>query len=109
MKAKLKDKRLLLTAVFFCALAAMFLWPAEVKAATATAGDFTVTGDTSEYSFKDGVLTVNSGANLTIKNTNPGTATGNRIVVAGNASITLSGVNIEVSGGSSSRQTRASI
>lgn len=92
MKAKLKDNRLLLTVVFFCILVAVLLWPAGVKAATA--GDFTVTGDTSEYSFKDGVLTVNSGADLTIKNTNPGTATSNRIVVAGNASITLSGVNI---------------
>ena len=99
MKAKLKDKRLLLTAVFFCALAAMFLWPTEVKAATATAGDFTVTGDTSGYSFSNGVLTVNSGANLTIKNTDPDPdkATGNTIVVAGDASITLSGVNISVS------------
>lgn len=92
MKAKLKDNRLLLTVVFFCVLAAVLLWPAGVKAATA--GDFTVTGDTSGYSFKDGVLTVNSGANLTIKNTNPGTATSNTVVVAGNASITLSGVNI---------------
>ena len=99
MKAKLKDKRLLLTAVFFCALAAMFLWPAEVKAATATAGDFTVTGDTSEYSFSNGVLTVKSGANLTISNTDldPDKATSNTIEVAGDASITLSGVNISVS------------
>ncbi|WP_302822988.1 beta strand repeat-containing protein [Eubacterium callanderi] len=116
MKAKLKDKRLLLTAVFFCALAAMFLWSTEVKAAGET-GDFTVTGGTlgTDYSYDStsGVLTVNGGANLTIKNTNPGTATGNRIVVAGNASITLSGVNIEVSGGSSSCafniQTSASV
>lgn len=116
MKEKLKDKRLLLTAVFFCALAAMFLWSTEVKAAGET-GDFTVTGGTlgTDYSYDStsGVLTVNGGANLTIKNTNPGTATGNRIVVAGNASITLSGVNIEVSGGSSSCafniQTSASV
>lgn len=116
MKAKLKDKRLLLTAVFFCALAAMFLWSTEVKAAGET-GDFTVTGGTlgTDYSYDStsGVLTVNGGANLTIKNTSPGTATGNRIVVAGNASITLSGVNIEVSGGSSSCafniQTSASV
>ena len=108
MKAKLKDKRLLLTAVFFCALAAMFLWPTEVKAAAA--GDFTVTGDTSGYSFSNGVLTVNSGANLTIKNTNPGTATDNTIVVTGNASITLSGVNIDtLSGSALSIQDSASV
>lgn len=97
MKAKLKDNRLLLTVVFFCVLAAVLLWPAGVKAA---AGDFTVTGDTSGYSFKDGVLTVNSGADLTIRNTAPGTPTSNTIVVTGDASITLAGVNVSVSNSS---------
>ena len=96
MKAKLKDKRLLLTAVFFCALAAMFLWPAEVKAAGET-GDFTVMGGTldTDYTFSSGVLTVKTNTALTISNTDPDTATGNRIVAAGNATITLDSVNIE--------------
>ncbi|ARD66536.1 beta strand repeat-containing protein [Eubacterium limosum] len=95
MKAKLKDKRLLLTAVFFCALAAVFLWPAGVKAATA--GEFTVTGGTlgTDYTYSGSVLTVKTSTPLTISNTDPATATGNRIVAAGNATITLDSVNIE--------------
>lgn len=102
MKAKLKDKRLLLTAVFFCALAAMFLWPTEVKAETetVTAGDFTVTGGAlgTDYSFSSGVLTVKTNTALTIKNTDPSKVTTNGIVVDKNvtgANITLSGVNID--------------
>ncbi|WP_133964809.1 beta strand repeat-containing protein [Eubacterium limosum] len=95
MKAKLKDKHLLLTAVFFCALAAVFLWPAGVKAATA--GEFTVTGGTlgTDYTYSGSVLTVKTSTPLTISNTDPATATGNRIVAAGNATITLDSVNIE--------------
>lgn len=55
---------------------------------------FEVTG--TGYSYSDGVLTIQDGAEVTIKNTDPGTSTTDRIVVEkdANASIILSGVNI---------------
>ena len=64
-----------------------------------TVGAFEVTGGTSgtDYSYTNGVLTVNSGANITISMANGATATTSgriRIVVNGNAKITLNGVNI---------------
>lgn len=93
MKAKLKNNRLLLAAVFFCALAALMFWPTGVKAEGET-GDFTVTG-TGSYTYENGVLTVNSGA-VDIHNTDLSKATSHTIVVKGSASITLSGVNISV-------------
>lgn len=60
-------------------------------------GDFNVTGNSS-YSYADGVLTVNDGANITISMVNDATMpTSDRIVVAANATatITLAGVNIK--------------
>ena len=60
-------------------------------------GVFNVTGGTSgiDYSYTNGVLTVNSGANITISMASGATApTSDRIVVNGNAEITLNGVNI---------------
>lgn len=89
-KAKLKDRRLLGVAVFYCALAALLLWPAGVKADEVVSGGFTVTG--SGYTYNGGVLTVNENADLTIR-TNPGKVTSNTIVVQGTASITLDGTN----------------
>jgi hypothetical protein len=63
--------------------------------------DFTVTGGTEgvDYEFKDGVLTILSDADITIKNTDPAVATTNRISVADgvNANITLENVNIDTS------------
>lgn len=47
---------------------------------------------------KDGVLTIFSG-DITIKNDNPNVATTNRIVIAGDANVTLAGVNIEATDG----------
>ena len=66
----------------------------------ATAGAFEVTGGTSgtDYSYSNGVLTVNDGANITISMTSGATTpTTDRIVVAKNATatITLNGVNIK--------------
>lgn len=66
----------------------------------ATAGAFEVTGGTSEtdYSYSNGVLTVKNGANITISMTSgANTPTSDRIVVAENATatITLAGVNIK--------------
>ena len=69
--------------------------PAQAAETRTTAGAFEVEGDTSGYSYSDGVLTVNSGADITISmasgTTNP---TSDRIAVNGNAEITLNGVNI---------------
>ena len=65
----------------------------------ATAGAFEVTGGTSgtDFSYSDGVLTVNDGANITISMASGVTEpTSDRIVVAANATatITLNGVSI---------------
>ncbi len=63
-------------------------------------GDFTVTGGSlgTDYTYADGVLTVLTGTSLTIRNTDAGTATTDRIYVNGGGNITLAGVNIDVSG-----------
>lgn len=57
-------------------------------------GNFNVEGDSSTYSYANGVLTVNNGANLIISTNSQ---TSDRIVIASgaNATITLSGVNIK--------------
>ena len=58
-------------------------------------GDFEITGESSSYSYSDGVLTVNDGANITISMAGEVmTPTSDRIAVNGNAEITLNGVNI---------------
>ena len=66
-----------------------------------TAGAFTVTGGTlgTDYTYADGVLTIKSDKALTIANTDPSTATSNRIEVEKDvfADITLAGVNINAS------------
>ena len=70
----------------------------ELPAAAETAGDFTVTGGTldTDYTYSKNQLTVLTDAALTIKNTDPSTATEDRIFVNDgvNANITLAGVNI---------------
>ncbi len=71
------------------------------RAAGTVCGDFTVSGGTlgTDYTFSGGVLTIKSGAAVIIQNTNPASATTNRIEVASgvSANITLAGVNIDVS------------
>ena len=60
-------------------------------------GDFNVTGNGS-YAYNNGVLTVNDGANITISMASDATTpTSDRIVVAENATatITIAGVNIK--------------
>ena len=63
-----------------------------------TAGAFEVTGGNSgtDYSYSDGVLTINSDTALTISNTNPKTVTNDHIVIGNNvnAGLTFNGVNI---------------
>ena len=53
----------------------------------------------TDYTYENNVLTIKSGTAVTIKNTNPSTATTDRIEVADGvcANITLAGVNIDVS------------
>ncbi len=71
------------------------------RAAGTVCGDFTISGGTlgTDYTFSGGVLTIKSGVAVTIQNTNPASATTNRIEVASgvSANITLAGVNIDVS------------
>ncbi len=75
----------------------------QAQAATAEAvSDFTITTDgveNTDYAYVDGVLTVLSETPITIANTDPNTATTNKIVVAKDvsANINLAGVNIDVS------------
>jgi hypothetical protein len=70
----------------------------KAKAGTGT-GEFTVTGEDSNYSFSGGTLTITGSGPVTISNTNPSLSTENTIVVNSSqgANITLNGVNIDVS------------
>ncbi len=91
MKHHLIPKRL--GAWFLCfALLAGIL---PVTAEAATAGGFTIEGGTqgTDYSYSDGVLTINNGANLTIS-TNGQTSDRIAIASGATANITLAGVNI---------------
>ncbi len=78
------------------ALAEVFAAADErVGDARATVGAFEVSGDSAGCSYANGVLTVNDGADITISMASGATApTSDRIVVNGNANITLNGVNI---------------
>ena len=84
----------LLTLALLVSLLPLGAAPAQ---AADTAGAFEVTGGTSgtDYSYSNGVLTVNDGASITISMASEATkSTSDRIVVNGNAKITLNGVNI---------------
>ena len=84
----------LLTLALLVSLLPLGAAPAQ---AADTAGAFEVTGGTSgtDYSYSNGVLTVNDGASITISMASEATkSTYDRIVVNGNAKITLNGVNI---------------
>jgi len=62
-----------------------------------TAGDFSVTGDDSDFSFEGGILTITGDVAVTMADGK--TSTTDRIVVADDASVTLNGVTINASGG----------
>ena len=92
----------LLTLALLVSLLPLGAAPAQ---AADTAGAFEVTGGTlgSDYSYSNGVLTVNDGANITISMASGATTpTSDRIVVAENATatITLNSVNIKGSANS---------
>ena len=78
------------------ALAEVFAAADErVGDASVVVGAFKVEGDDAGYSYANGVLTVNDGADITVSMASGATApTSDRIVVNGNANITLNGVNI---------------
>ena len=102
----MKEKFLRLLIVMTISITALFAL--GITASAATAGDFTITlteggGDPvvdTDYTYADGVLTILSDKDITIKNTNPSTSTTDRIEVADgvSANITIAGVNIDVSG-----------
>ena len=88
-----------ISALLLCLALCLGMLPTSALAAEpkATVGAFEVSGGTSgtAYSYEDGVLTVNSGANITISMASGAAEpTSNRITVTGNAEITLNGVNI---------------
>ena len=83
-----------LSAILTFALLVGLLPTAALAAETrVTVGNFNVEGDSSTYSYSNGVLTVNNGANLTISTNGQ---ISDRIVIASGAkaNITLAGVNI---------------
>ena len=90
---------IMLTFIIFVSLLSCFAF--TTKAATVTVGAFQVTGGTNgtDYSYSSSTLTIKTATALTIKNTNPSSATTNKIVVNSgvSANITLAGVNINVS------------
>lgn len=97
-------KRRILPVLLTLALCLGMLPTAALAAETrATVGAFEVTGDSSNYSYSNGVLTVQNGADITISMASGVTTpTNDRIVVAENATatITLNGVNIKGSANS---------
>ena len=63
---------------------------AEIK------GDFTVTGDTSHYSYDDGTKLLSIHGDCTVQNTDPNTVTTTgHIEITSGCTVTLAGVNIE--------------
>ena len=90
-------RKLLATILTLAMLVSLLPIGAAPAQAAGDTGDFNVTGNSS-YSYNNGVLTVNDGANITISmDSSETTPTSDRIVVAENATatITLAGVNIK--------------
>ncbi len=87
----------LLALAMFVSLIPVGAAPAQAAETKATAGDFEVEGDTSGYSYTNGVLTVNDGANITISMASGATTpTSDRIVVAENATATITLNNVYI-------------
>jgi len=92
----------LLTLAMLVSLLPISAAPAQAAGEGESTGAFNVTKNTGSsdnaYTYTNGVLTVNNGANITISMVNDATTpTSDRIVVAANATatITLAGVNIK--------------
>ena len=87
----------LLALAIFVSLIPVGAAPAQAAETKATAGDFEVEGDTSGYSYTNGVLTVNDSANITISMANGATTpTSDRIVIAQNATATITLNNVYI-------------
>ena len=87
----------LLALAMFVSLIPVGAAPAQAAETKATVGDFEVEGDTSGYSYTNGVLTVNDGANITISMANGATTpTSDRIVIAQNATATITLNNVYI-------------
>ncbi len=72
---------------------------------TVDTGDFEVEpADGDNFTFADGVLTI-TGGSLTVKNKADKATTSHRIVIDGDATVTLAGVNIAAAGGAALRIT----
>ena len=94
-------KRRLLAIAMTLAMTLSLLPVTALAAEDTAAGDFTVTGDESSYSFdaESGILTIKG--NVTVQNTDPNTPTEDVIVIEGGTAtdpieVTLAGVNIAV-------------
>lgn len=87
----------LLALAMFVSLIPVGAAPAQAAETKATAGDFEAEGDTSGYSYTNGVLTVNDGANITTSMANGATTpTSDRIVIAQNATATITLNNVYI-------------
>ena len=95
MKVKKRFFSLLLA---ICLVVGLLPTPALAAETRVTVGNFNVEGDGSTYSYSNGVLTINNGANLTISTNSQ---TSDRIVISDNANVklTLAGVTIVVPSG----------
>lgn len=84
-----------ITSLFLCLMLLIGLVPVSAFAAENT-GDFTVTGGTYgvDYTYDNGVLTI-TGGDITVQNTDPSTPTGDRIMVSGQTTLTIAGLNIQ--------------
>lgn len=65
---------------------------------TVETGAFLVTGDTENYSYDAGLLTI-TGGEVTVANKDSSVATAERIYIEGEATVTLAGVNIATAAG----------
>ena len=85
----------------FTATTLCFSLMATVPVTAETVGAFDIEGGVinTDYTYENGVLTINTDTPIRIKNTDPDVSTTDRIVVADgvSAKITLAGVNIDVS------------
>ena len=94
-----RGKRWLALLLSVCLIGTLIPVSAKAADSTTTVGNFTVTGDTSKYTYADNTLTITDYGTFTIS----GSTTKDRIVVGNGsatitANITLNGVNIDGSG-----------
>ena len=96
INSKRISQRLLVLIVSVLMTACMGLTAFAASGSTQTAGAFTITGDSSNYSFDEasGVLTITGDVEVSTSG-----ETNQRIVIANDCTVTLGGVDIKASGG----------